>query len=42
VLEEQMAQPGKKINTHPDAGVHALRHTFLCETGEYTHPFTLQ
>jgi hypothetical protein len=27
---------------HPDAGLHALRHTFLTEAGEYTDPFTLQ
>ena len=32
----------KKIKTHPDAGLHALRHTFLTEAGEYTDPFTLQ
>jgi hypothetical protein len=25
-----------------DAGLHALRHTFLTEAGEYTDPFTLQ
>jgi len=24
------------------AGLHALRHTFLTEAGEYTDPFTLQ
>jgi integrase len=42
VLEEQMAQLRKKIKTHPDAGLHALRHTFLTEAGEYTDPFTLQ
>jgi integrase len=27
VLEEQMAQLRKKIKTHADAGLHALRHT---------------
>ena len=35
----------EKIKTHPDAGLHALRHTFLTEAGEYTDhtdPFTLQ
>ena len=32
----------KKIKTHPYAGLHALRHTFLTEAGEYTDPFTLQ
>jgi integrase len=42
VLEEQIAQVRKKIKTHPDAGLHALRHTFLTEAGEYTDPFTLQ
>ncbi len=42
VLEEQIGQIRKKIETHPDAGLHALRHTFLTEAGEYTDPFTLQ
>jgi integrase len=42
VLEEQMARLRMKIKTHPDAGLHALRHTFLTEAGEYTDPFTLQ
>jgi Phage integrase family len=42
VLEEQMGQIRKKIKTHADAGLHALRHTFLTEAGEYTDPFTLQ
>jgi len=42
VMEEQMGQVRKKIKTHPDAGLHALRHTFLTEAGEYTDPFTLQ
>ena len=42
VLEEQLGQIRKKIKTHPDAGLHALRHTFLTEAGEYTDPFTLQ
>ena len=37
-----MAQLRKKIKTHADAGLHALRHTFLTEAGEYTDPFTLQ
>jgi integrase len=31
-----------KIETHPDAGLHTLRHTFLTEAAEYTDPFTLQ
>jgi len=26
------------IVTHPDAGLHALRHTFLTEAGEYQGP----
>jgi integrase len=45
VLEEQMAEIRKKIKTHPDAGLHALRHTFLTEAGEHNDhndPFTLQ
>ena len=42
VLEEQIGKVRKKIKTHPDAGLHALRHTFLTEAGEYTDPFTLQ
>jgi len=42
VLEEQIGQIRKKIKTHPDSGLHALRHTFLTEAGEYTDPFTLQ
>ncbi len=31
-----------RIRTHPDAGLHGLRHTFLTEAGEHTDPFTLQ
>jgi hypothetical protein len=42
VLVVQRGQVRKKIKTHPDAGLHALRHTFLTEAGEYTDPFTLQ
>jgi len=42
VLETQITKVRKKISTHPDAGLHALRHTFLTEAGEYTDPFTLQ
>jgi len=38
VLEEQIGLARKKIKTHPDAGLHALRHTFLTEAGEYTDP----
>jgi hypothetical protein len=41
-LEAQIARVRKKIKTHADAGLHALRHTFLTEAGEYTDPFTLQ
>jgi len=42
ILEEQISQVRKKIRTHPDAGMHALRHTLLTEAGGYTHPFPLQ
>ncbi len=42
VLEGQIGQVRKKFKTHPDAGLHALRHTFLTEAGEHTDPFTLQ
>ena len=42
MLQEQISQTRKKIKTHPDAGLHAMRHTFLTEAGEYTDPFTLQ
>ena len=42
VLETQITRVRKKISTHPDAGLHALRHTFLTEAGEHTDPFTLQ
>jgi integrase len=42
VLETQIGEVRKKIPTHPDAGLHALRHTFLTEAGEYTDPFILQ
>ena len=38
MLEEQIGQVRKKIKTHPDAGLHAMRHTFLTEAGEYTTP----
>ena len=33
VLEKLIGQIRKKIKTHPDAGAHAMRHTFLTETG---------
>jgi integrase len=42
VLEEQISRIRKKIKTHPDAGLHAMRHTLLTEAAEYTDPFTLQ
>ena len=42
VLETQIGDLRKKIKTHPDAGLHGLRHTFLTEAGEYADPFTLQ
>ncbi len=42
VLETQITRVRKKISTHPDAGLHALRHTLLTEAGEHTVPFTLQ
>lgn len=31
-----------RIQTHPDAGLHGLRHTFLTDAGGCTNPFTLQ
>src|SRR5215472_14837155 len=42
VLETQVGALRKRIHGHPDAGLHALRHTFLTEAGEHTDPFTLQ
>ena len=42
VLEDQMGRLRRQIHPHADAGLHALRHTFLTEAGEYTDPFTLQ
>jgi len=42
VLENQMARVRGQIKPHPDSGLHALRHTFLTEAGQYTDPFTLQ
>lgn len=41
-LEAQIQRVRGKISTQPDAGLHALRHTFLTEAGEHTDPFTLQ
>jgi len=37
-----MARVRSQIKPHPDSGLHALRHTFLTEAGQYTDPFTLQ
>ena len=42
VLETQMGALRGTIQTHPDAGLHGLRHTFLTEAGGCTDPFTLQ
>jgi integrase len=42
ILETQMGALRTRIKTHPDAGLHGLRHTFLTEAGEHTDPFTLQ
>jgi len=42
VLETQIGDLRAKIETHPDAGLHGMRHTFLTEAGEHTDPFTLQ
>ena len=42
VLETQIGDLRKIIQTHPDAGLHGLRHTFLTEAGLPTDPFTLQ
>src|SRR5215472_10206267 len=42
LLEDQMGRLRAQIRPHADSGLHALRHTFLTEAGEYTDPFTLQ
>jgi len=42
VLEDQIERVRAKIETHSDAGLHTLRHTFLTEAAEHTDPFTLQ
>jgi hypothetical protein len=42
VLETQIGALREKIKTHPDAGLHGLRHAFLTQAGERTDPFTLQ
>jgi integrase len=46
-LESETGRPREKlardkIRLDPDAGLHALRHTFLTEGGEYRDTFTLQ
>jgi Phage integrase family len=41
-LGAQIQRLRRKVSTHPDAGLHSLRHTFLTEAGEHTDPFTLQ
>lgn len=41
-LSRQMRRVKRKGNFHSDAGLHALRHTFLTEMGELTDPYTLQ
>lgn len=42
ILETQIGALRTRIKTHPDGGLHGLRHTFLTEAGEHTDPFTLQ
>ena len=42
MLDEQIGQVQKTTRTHPDASLHALRHTSLTEAGEHTDPLTLQ
>jgi integrase len=42
VLEDEIERIRAKIEMHPDAGLHTLKHTFLTEAAEYTDPFTLQ
>jgi hypothetical protein len=42
VLDTLIGELRAKIHTHPDAGLHRLRHTFLTKAGEHTDPFTLQ
>ena len=37
-----MGRLRSQIHPHADAGLHALRHTFLTKAGEYTDPSTLQ
>ena len=35
ILETQKGRLRTRIETHPDAGLHGLRHTFLTEAGEH-------
>ena len=42
MLETQMGALRATIQTHPDSGLHGLRHTFLTCAGGCTDPFTLQ
>jgi integrase len=41
-LEAQIERLRARIKTHPDAGLHSLRHTFLTIAGEHVNPYTLQ
>ena len=41
-LSRQVKDVKLKGGFHHDAGLHALRHTFLTEMGELTDPYTLQ
>ena len=42
MLETQIRELRKKIQTHPDAGLHALRRRFPTEAGARTDLFALQ
>jgi integrase len=42
VLEKQIREIRKKTETHPDAGMHALPHTFSDRGRRVHRPFTLQ
>ena len=42
ILETQVTRVRKKSRRTLTLGVHAVRHTFLAEAGEYTDPVTLQ
>jgi site-specific recombinase XerD len=41
-LEGQLSRTRKALKLHPDAGLHAMRHTRLTELGRVVDPFTLQ